>query len=93
MQDLPVASALLAFPSSPKYFELYTLLYSTTLSYIHNCVKLKIKSDWGRGRTNDINVTSKETPCAVDAINQSTVACICKHQAHSKVIFSLTQQI
>ena len=43
---------------SPKYFELYTLLYSTTLSYIHNCVKLKsalkstkIKSDWGRGRT------------------------------------------
>ena len=41
---------------TPKYFELYTLLYSTTLSYIHNCVKLKstlkstkIKSDWGRG--------------------------------------------
>ena len=36
---------------------LYTLLYSTTLSYIHNCVKRKstlkstnIKSDWGRGR-------------------------------------------
>ena len=25
-----------------KYFELYTLLYSTTLSYIHNCVKLKV---------------------------------------------------
>ena len=56
VQDLPVASSLLDFPSSPKYFELYTLLYSTTLSYIHNCVKLKstlkstkIKSDWGRG--------------------------------------------
>ena len=44
-------------------FELYTLLYSTNLSYIHNCVKLKstlkstkIKSDWGRGRNESLSI-------------------------------------